>query len=230
VLQFNEVYKQFQSPNQQTVHPCKDLTLEVNAGEFVGVQGASGCGKTTMLLIAGGLLSPDSGSVQIDGKNPYELSGDQRARFRASKIGFVFQQFHLVPYLNVLENVLAASIGVDPKQKKERADELIETFGLRERAMHLPGKLSTGERQRTALARALFNRPRLLLADEPTGNLDESNSQTVLAHLTQFVEDGGAALMVSHDSSALQSAQRVLEIRQGQIVTPPLETEPIQQG
>ena len=142
----------------QTVRAVDGVSLCVDAGEFVAVQGPSGCGKTTLLLVAGALLAPDSGLVRIAGKNPYELPADRRARFRAKHVGFVFQQFHLVPYLSVMENVLAPSLAADPQSSNEsalcaRAAELIAEFGLESRKHHVPGQLSTGERQRTALAR-----------------------------------------------------------------------------
>ena len=128
------------------------VSLELAAGEFTAVQGPSGSGKTTLLLLAGGLLAPDGGKVLIDGQNPYQLSSDARAHFRATEIGFVFQQFHLVPYLSVLDNVLAASIPTHLADARQRAAELLAQFGLEHRQHHVPGQLSVGERQRTALA------------------------------------------------------------------------------
>ncbi len=196
-----------------------DVSLRVEQGQFVAVQGPSGCGKSTLLLIAGGLLSPNSGRVKIDGCDPYELSANERAQFRATKIGFVFQQFHLVPYLSVLDNVLAASIATQRPDALPRARELLKHFGLEHRSDHVPAELSTGERQRTALARALLNRPKLLLADEPTGNLDHENAEIVFRHLVEFARDG-AVLLVTHDTKALEYAQRVERIREGRIVSP----------
>ena len=155
----------------------------------------------------------------IEGTNPYRLSNDQRARFRSQHLGFVFQQFHLVPYLNVLDNVLTPALAVNRDQARDRAQTLITQFGLEQRLHHTPAQLSTGEKQRVALARALFHQPKILLADEPTGNLDSENSEIVLKALRQFTEDGGCVLMVSHDDQAVQSAQRVLGIRDGRLVT-----------
>jgi len=200
------------------VRAVADVSLSVDAGEFVAVAGPSGCGKTTLLLIAGGLLSPDTGTVAIAGENPYAVPADLRAQFRAANIGFVFQQFHLVPYLSVRDNVLSAAMATKLPDAAARADELIAHFGLQERAHHVPGELSTGERQRTALARALLNRPKLLLADEPTGNLDRENAKTVLQHLREFAEAGGGVLLVTHDPEALEFAQQVKQIRDGRLV------------
>ena len=200
-----------------SVRALDGVSLAVDAGEFVAVQGPSGCGKTTLLLIAGGLLSPDAGQVLIAGADPYALPPDRRARFRAAHVGFVFQQFHLVPYLSVFDNVLAASLAGDATNARERAHELLARFGLTDRARHVPGELSTGERQRTALARALLNRPKLLLADEPTGNLDAENAEVVLGHLKDFSRTG-SVLLVTHDSRAVGFAQRVAKMNQSRLV------------
>ena len=204
------------------VHAIRDVSIDLDVGEFVAVQGPSGCGKTTVLLTAGGLLKPDSGQVLIAGQNPYALSPDARAAFRAQTIGFVFQQFHLVPYLDVLDNVLSSAFAAtSPRQDvRQRAGQLIEHFGLAHREHHVPAELSSGERQRTALARALLNRPRLLLADEPTGNLDHESAKAVLGHLKEFSESGGAVLLVTHDDRAVPFAQRVIHLRDGRIPDP----------
>ena len=205
------------SGNVENVVAVADVSVSVDSGEFVAVVGPSGCGKTTLLLVAGGLLSPDSGEVTIDGTDPYSLSGEQRARFRAERIGFVFQQFHLVPYLNVLDNVLAPALVTGDPAAGERADELVRRFGLADRVGHRPGQLSTGERQRVALARALLNEPRVILADEPTGNLDGENSDEVLKALQAFADDGGAVLLVTHDPDAVAFAGRKVVLAGGQL-------------
>ncbi|MEQ8851219.1 ABC transporter ATP-binding protein [Gimesia sp.] len=219
LLELEQLSKSFKS-GPGRVQAVDGVSLTVAATEFVAIQGPSGCGKSTLLLMAGGLLSPDSGQVLIEGTNPYRLSSDQRARFRSQHLGFVFQQFHLVPYLNVLDNVLTPALALIRSQARERARALIEQFGLEQRLHHTPAQLSTGEKQRVALARALFHQPKILLADEPTGNLDSENSTIVLNALSQFAADGGCVLMVSHDDQAVQSAQRVLGIRDGRLVTP----------
>ena len=194
-----------------------DVSVSVEAGEFVAVVGPSGCGKTTLLLVAGGLLRPENGEVSIDGTDPYSLSGEQRARFRAEQIGFVFQQFHLVPYLNVLDNVMAPALVTGETSARERAGILVERFGLADRLGHRPGQLSTGERQRVALARALLNEPRVILADEPTGNLDGDNSEQVLQALKTFADEGGAVLLVTHDPDAVAFAGRQVVLQGGQL-------------
>ena len=196
-----------------------DVSVSVEAGEFVAVVGPSGCGKTTLLLVAGGLLRPENGEVRIDGTDPYSLSGEQRARFRAEQIGFVFQQFHLVPYLNVLDNVMAPALVTGETSARERAGILVERFGLADRLGHRPGQLSTGERQRVALARALLNEPRVILADEPTGNLDGDNSEQVLQALKTFADEGGAVLLVTHDPDAVAFAGRQVVLQGGQLAS-----------
>lgn len=199
------------------VRALQDASLTVEAGQFVVVQGPSGAGKTTLLLAAGGLLTPDSGCVVVDGQDPYRLSAEGRARFRASSVGFVFQEFHLVPYLSVMENVLAPSLAFASPGAEHRARELLDHFGLTGRTGHVPAELSTGERQRTALARALLNQPKLLLADEPTGNLDGKNAEIVLRHLADFADAGGAVLMVTHGADADSLAHRTVHLEHGKI-------------
>ncbi len=216
MLKLHEVAKSFRGENGD-VRAVDCVSLAVDAGQFVAVQGPSGCGKSTLLLISGGLLAPDQGTVEIDGESPYALPTDQRARFRASKVGFVFQQFHLIPYLSVHDNILAPAIAGDVPDARSRTEDLISRFGLQNRAQHVPGHLSTGERQRTALARALLNQPKLILADEPTGNLDHDNAGTVLGYLNDFAAEGGAVLLVTHDDRAVQYADKVVQIRDGKL-------------
>jgi len=203
------------------VKVLNELSLSLESGRFIAVQGPSGCGKTTLLLAAGGLLRPTSGEILIAGENPYALSSGARAKFRAAQVGFVFQQFHLIPYLNVLENVLAPSLALPGKSAHSRARELIEQFGLAHRIRHIPSELSTGERQRVALARALLNRPKLLLADEPTGNLDSDNASIVLDHLAAFSSGGGSVLLVTHDPLIAGRAHQIIKMQPGKPVLNP---------
>ncbi|MFA6239322.1 MAG: ABC transporter ATP-binding protein [Candidatus Hydrogenedentales bacterium] len=193
------------------------VSLHVDAGEFVAIQGPSGCGKTTLLLATGGLLAPTSGAITIHGQDPYALSPEKRAQFRGAQIGFVFQQFHLVPYLSVEQNILVPSIAVPANHARERARALMEHFQLTARAGHVPAELSTGERQRVALARALLNDPKVLLADEPTGNLDGDNAAIVLEHLATFAQNGGTVLLVTHDARAARMAHRTVFLHAGRL-------------
>jgi ABC-type lipoprotein export system ATPase subunit len=220
-LQIEDVGKSYAGP-QGTLLAVEHVSFAIGPGEFVAVQGPSGCGKTTLLLAAGALLQPTSGRVLIHGQDPFALSPGDRAPFRARNLGFVFQQFHLIPYLDVLDNILAPALalggqggGGDPRA---RALALAERFGMSHRLRHVPSELSTGERQRVALARALLNEPRLLLADEPTGNLDEENARTVMRFLGAFASQGGAVLLVTHEPRAADHASRVLRMERGRIL------------
>lgn len=209
--------------NGQRVCALENVSYQLQPQQFVAICGPSGCGKSTLLFICGGLMRPDSGTVTLDDVPIYSLSADQRAHLRAARIGFVFQQFYLVPYLNVRDNVLAASLGLSSRDSKNREDlqrratDLLGRFGLLDRAEHVPAELSTGERQRVAMARALLNRPRLVLADEPTGNLDPENSDILVEHFREFVADGGSVLLATHDQTAAQRADCVLRIQEGRM-------------
>lgn len=231
LLQLENVCKTYRG-QPQSIRALDDVSLELEAGEFVAVCGPSGCGKSTLLLTIGGLLAPDSGSVVLDGSNPYEMTPNARAEFRSRSIGFVFQQFHLVPYLSILDNVLAPALAVANSKEdvKQRALQLIEHFGLSDRLQHVPSELSSGERQRTALARALLNQPKLLLADEPTGNLDRESAEIVLGHLKEFADRGGAVLLVTHDERAVTYADRTIPIRAGQIEQPSHDERTVSQS
>ena len=194
------------------------MSLEIASGEFVAMGGSSGCGKSTILLIAGGLLRPDQGELEIMGTRPYEVDSTRRASIRSQYIGFVFQQFHLVPYLDALDNVLAPTLARSLPDAEDKAMALLEKFGLTERRHHVPSALSVGEQQRVALARALLLEPKLLLADEPTGNLDPENTDSILDHLVAFAKEGGAVLMVTHDDLAANRASRSIRMEKGSIV------------
>ncbi|MCC6354760.1 MAG: ABC transporter ATP-binding protein [Verrucomicrobiae bacterium] len=231
VLQLRDIEKHYAGPSGK-VGAVAGVSLSLSPRDFVAVQGPSGCGKSTLLLASGGLLAPDSGTVSVAGKDLYAMPTDERARFRAARIGFVFQQFHLIPYLDVLDNVLAPTMALPMADGRRKALGLIERFGLGHRLHHVPAALSTGERQRAALARALLHDPPLLLADEPTGNLDEANGDAVLAHLAEFAKAGGAVLLVTHDPKAARHATRTILMMDGRSLpdevrqTPPREIRP----
>jgi len=220
LLSINELSKSY-SVDGRRVTALDCVTLELPAGRFMALKGRSGCGKSTLLLAAGGLLRPDGGTVRWGAIDVYALTPEERAALRAREVGFVFQQFHLVPYLSVFENVMAATLGLGghvPSGAAERAHQLIEQFGLAERATHRPSQLSVGERQRTALARALLNRPQVILADEPTGNLDAASAKVVLDELTSFARAGGAVLLVTHEADSAARADECLSMDTGRLV------------
>ena len=217
MVEFKNVTKIYDGPEDK-VAALDRVSLSVQPGEFLAVCGPSGCGKTTLLLTAGGLLRPSNGQVNLDGHDPYGVGPEMRSKMRARMIGFVFQQFHLIPYLTVRQNILSPSLALPVKEADQRAQELISRFGLDERARHVPAQISTGQRQRTALARALLNKPKIILADEPTGNLDEGNANTVLGYLSQYVAEGGCVLLVTHDVRIAAYATRSLQMNRGQLV------------
>jgi ABC-type lipoprotein export system ATPase subunit len=190
------------------VRAVDGMSLQVDSGELVVVHGPSGCGKSTLLMLAGALLEPDSGVVKVGDTNPFALSAGRRAAFRAQNIGFVFQEFHLIPYLSVLENVLAPTLACEIPDAGDKARELLDRLGLAARSAHVPAELSTGEKQRVALARALLPCPKLLLADEPTGNLDSENAGIVLGHLKHCATTGCAVLVVTHNREVFAYANR----------------------
>ena len=206
------------------VRALDDVSLEIGKGEFVSVQGQSGSGKSTMLALIGGLAVPTGGRIVVAEHEISRMSSSERAAYRAQTTGFVFQLFHLLPYLNILDNVLVAaprgnaSHG-DTGSVRQYADELLQRFDLNNRRDHRPAQLSAGERQRVAMARALLNRPQLLLADEPTGNLDPKNADTVLDLLTDFHSAGGTVLLVTHDEQAAARAQRKITLESGRMTT-----------
>ena len=194
------------------VKALDDINISATKGEFVVVKGSSGCGKTTLLLTVGGLLNPQEGKVFINNQDLYELTIENMAKFRAANIGFVFQQYHLIPYLSILENIKIPSLAHDSDVPESRALELIEALGLKDRMHHTPAELSAGEKQRTALARALLYNPLIILADEITGNLDHKNASIVLNKLVEFTKSGGTVLLVTHDEKAFAYADRIIEM------------------
>ncbi len=218
MIRCDEVTKIF-SKNGSEVMSLDRFTAEVADGEFVAVRGPSGSGKTTLLLTLGGMQRPSEGLVQLAGRDLYAMSPAERARLRSSEIGFVFQMFHLVPYLDLLGNVLLACPGKPSAEVRQRAGELMDELGLADRASHRPGELSAGERQRLAVARALLNRPKLILADEPTGNLDPENAAEVIRHLAEFHRGGGTVVLVTHGEVVNAHADRTLSLEQGRLVT-----------
>ena len=218
MIRCDEVTKKFRK-NGSEVTSLDRFSAEVVEGEFVAVHGPSGSGKTTLLLTLGGMQRPSAGTVQFGGRNLYALSPADRARLRSSEIGFVFQMFHLVPYLDLLGNVLLAAPGKKLGQaQRQRAAALLDELGLAKRATHRPGELSAGERQRLAVARALLNRPKLILADEPTGNLDPENAAEVVRHLAEFHQAGGTVVLVTHGTAADTHADRFLSLKQGRLL------------
>ena len=199
-----------------TLRALNGISFHIQAGEWVALMGPSGSGKTTLINILGGLDTLTSGHVIVDGVDLAKLSENDLVRYRAEKIGFVFQQFHLVPYLSALENVMLAQYFHSITDEAQAA-EALKRVGLGHRLTHLPSQLSGGEQQRVAIARALINQPKLILADEPTGNLDEANEEIVLGLFRELHSAGHTILMVTHDPDIAQQADRRIELVHGHL-------------
>ncbi|MGK2906587.1 MAG: ABC transporter ATP-binding protein [Desulfuromonadales bacterium] len=195
------------------------LSLSVDEGTFLGVMGPSGSGKSTLLSVLGGLTSPSSGTVNIDGIDVYGLSQEKQADFRREYLGFVFQSHNLIPYLNALENVMLplAVAKLSSTEKRQRAEAMLERVGLSGRMLHLPQQLSGGEQERVAIARSLVNNPPLLLADEPTGSLDSATSLQVMNLLAELHQSGQTIIMVTHNTENLDWVNRTVYLRDGLI-------------
>jgi len=192
------------------------VSFEVLAGEWIAIMGPSGSGKTTLINILGGLDRPTRGRAIVDGVNVGKLGERELTRYRAERVGFVFQHFHLVPYLSAVENVMLAQYFHSVADEAEAVESLARV-GLRDRIHHLPSQLSGGEQQRVALARALINHPKLILADEPTGNLDEANEQIVLELLQELHRAGHTILLVTHSPEIGRMADRRIELAHGRL-------------
>jgi len=209
------------------LHVLRGVGLEVRSGEFAAVVGASGSGKSTLLHLMGLLDTPDKGKIVLNGTDVSKLSSRTRNRLRCRDVGFVFQFYHLLPELNVLENVLLPAKVDSPvlawparkRSQREKAVDILEKLGLSERLRHRPKELSGGERQRVAIARALMNSPKILLADEPTGNLDSKTGAKIMDVLRKFhARTSQTILMVTHDASLAGRADRILHLRDGRLV------------
>ena len=217
MIQLQQINKTFNGLSKPT-EALRNIDLNISKGEFFVIRGPSGSGKTTLLMCIGGMLRPSSGLVRIQGQDIYSLSSNERSRFRASSIGFVFQSFYLVQYLNVLDNILlSAGMGNDGNGQR-KATDLIDHLGLTDRILHKPSELSAGECQRVALARALIHRPDFILADEPTGNLDPENSAEVINILNDYRKDGGTIILVTHGKDADRYADRMIALEKGKII------------
>lgn len=201
------------------VHALRDISVQIAQGEYLAIRGPSGCGKSTLLHILGCVDTPSSGVLLFEGRDVGALPDAARSDLRLRSIGFVFQRFFLLPMLTAAENVDVpqAEAGVPRAERQRRTAELLEYVGLSHRAAHRPSQLSGGEAQRVAIARALANRPRLLLADEPTGELDRANGEHIAELLDRVQADGTTVVVVTHDSSLSERAARRLLMRDGQI-------------
>jgi len=214
-----DVTKSYQHRGQ-TVMALDNATLDIPESDFVSLVGPSGSGKSTLLLMLGGMLSPTSGQVLFKDQSLYGLNANGRARLRKGNVGFVFQTFNLVPYLTALENVQIPLYlsGLKDAEQHERATALLERVGLGDRLDHKPAELSVGQQQRVALARMLANDPAVILADEPTGNLDPETADQIIGFFEASNDEGRTIVMVTHDPRAAERAKRKLKLSEGRIV------------
>jgi putative ABC transport system ATP-binding protein len=220
LIELKEIQKVFLTDEIET-HALAAVSFEIRHGDYVSISGPSGCGKSTLLSILGLLDSPTSGSYELRGEPVAQLNHAQRARVRNREIGFIFQSFNLIGDLTVWENIELPLTyrGLTKDERRERVDEALAKVGMPARAKHYPAQLSGGQQQRVAVARALGGRPSILLADEPTGNLDSKNGEAVMALLRELHGEGATICLVTHDDRFARDAQKTIRLFDGQVVT-----------
>lgn len=220
MIHLRKIRKKYQMGSRQ-VTVLRNIDLSVSGGDFLAIMGPSGSGKSTLLHILGCLDRPTSGTYCLNGKNVFEASDKQLSRFRAAHIGFVFQNFHLIPVLNVFENIelpfLYAHTDMQQPEMRQKVAEVIRQVGLADRVNHRPSELSGGEMQRVAIARAMVMKPEIILADEPTGNLDSKTGREILALFHTFHDAGGTIIMITHDREVASHAGKCIQMKDGNI-------------
>ncbi len=217
LIEIRDIGKDYQS-GETTVQAIKQMDFTIDDGEFVSIMGQSGSGKSTLLSILGGLNHPTRGRILLDSLDIYKLSSEQRADLRSEYIGVIFQSFQLIPYLTVLENVKLpmAITGKKAKAKDKMARDVLDRVGLGNKAYRLPDQLSGGEQERVAIARAIVNKPPILLADEPTGNLDSKTAGEIMELLIELNREGQTIIMVTHNPEACKYASRIIQVKDGE--------------
>ena len=220
MIRMHDLTKAYRTEDVETT-ALNEINLAVEAGEFIAIMGPSGCGKSTLLNVLGMLDSPDSGSYEFDGEDVAGYAENRLAAIRKENIGFIFQSFNLVDELTVAENVMLPLLykKVPARERDERVQKVLERVGIAHRAEHRPQQLSGGQQQRVAVARAVISNPKLILADEPTGNLDSANGEEVLGLLNQLNGDGTTIIMVTHDRGLADHASRVVNMLDGRVLT-----------
>jgi putative ABC transport system ATP-binding protein len=219
LIEISNAKKQYGS-GDDVVEALRGVNISIESGEFITIMGQSGSGKSTLLSVLGGMNHPTSGEVEMAGIKLYELPGEKLADFRAQNLGFVFQSFHLIPYLTAIENVMLplAIVTMKNVQKRAAAKSALERVGLGAKLERLPNQLSGGEQERVAIARAIVNNPRILLADEPTGNLDSTTSEEVMALFRELNDGGQTVVMVTHNPDNGKYADRTINLKDGRVV------------
>jgi putative ABC transport system ATP-binding protein len=228
VIQLKEIVKNYQV-GSQVVRALRKVSLDIKKGEYVAIMGASGSGKSTMMNIIGCLDTPTSGNYQLNGKDVHLMDDDRLAEIRNTEIGFVFQTFNLLPRYSALENVMLPLVyaGVGKAKREEIATKSLVNVGLENRMEHRPNELSGGQRQRVAVARALVNTPSILLADEPTGNLDSKTSEEIMKLFAQIHAKGNTIILVTHEEDIARHAYRIIKLKDGMIEQDYLNPNPI---
>jgi putative ABC transport system ATP-binding protein len=219
LIEISNLKKRYSS-GDDVVEALRGVDILINEGEFITIMGQSGSGKSTLLSVLGGMNHPTTGEVEMAGVKLYDLPGEKLADFRAQKLGFVFQSFHLIPYLTAIENVMLplAIVKMSSKDKKSAAGKALERVGLGNKLDRLPNQLSGGEQERVAIARAIVNNPEILLADEPTGNLDSKTSEEVMSLFRELNDSGQTVVMVTHNPENGKYADRTITLRDGMVV------------
>ena len=220
LIEMNSICKSYRNIGFET-KVLKDVTLHIKEGDYVSIIGPSGAGKSTLMAIMGCLSQPTSGEYILDGEEVGKLDDRKLSRVRNEKIGFVFQAFHLLPGVTAMENVSLPLVYAQnpPRNVKERARELLIKVGLKHRLHHTPGQLSGGEQQRVTIARSLINDPQIILADEPTGNLDSKNGVETMKTFDNLIKEGKTIILITHDQEVAQHADRIISIRDGQVAS-----------
>lgn len=228
VIRLKEIVKNYKV-GTQIVRALRSVSLVIHEGEYVAIMGASGSGKSTMMNVIGCLDTPTSGNYVLNGKDVSDLSDDELAEIRNAEIGFIFQTFNLMPRNTALENVMLPLVyaGVRKQERVERAEKILVNVGLEERMEHKPNELSGGQRQRVAVARALVNRPAILLADEPTGNLDSTTSEEIMQLFSEIHKQGNTLVVVTHEEDIARHAHRIIRLKDGQVESDIVNPNPV---
>lgn len=228
VIQLNKIVKNYKV-GTVVVQALREVSLTIREGEYVAIMGASGSGKSTMMNVIGCLDTPTSGEYTLNGQEVARLSDDELADIRNAEIGFIFQTFNLMPRNTALENVMLPLVyaGVKKQQRQERASKMLESVGLQDRMEHKPNELSGGQRQRVAVARALINKPAILLADEPTGNLDSKTSEEIMQLFAEIHKQGNTLVVVTHEEDIARHAHRIIRLKDGQIESDLVNENPV---